>query len=159
MIPYKAVFEGLAKHEIRYLVAGGFAVNFHQVQRATVDLDLILQIEKNNILKFLALMKELGFKPRAPVRAEDFADETMRKEWIQKKGMMVFSFVHIQNPYEIIDLFSEEPYPFSELWNHRLDVSAFGLSIPVVGKADLIKLKKLSNREKDRFDIEQLEKN
>ncbi|MBI4403942.1 MAG: hypothetical protein HY537_07270 [Deltaproteobacteria bacterium] len=159
MVPYRTVFEELDKRQIRYLVAGGFAVNFHQVQRATVDLDLIIEIEKDNILKFVALMKELGFVPRLPVEAADFADDTIRRRWISEKGMMVFTFIHQKNPFEVIDVFSEEPFPFDKLWERRLRVSAFGLELPVVGKADLIAMKKKANREKDRFDIEQLKKN
>ena len=159
MVPYRRVFEGLAKCNVRYLVAGGFAVNFHQVQRATVDLDLILQIEKKNILKFVNLMNELGFMPRVPVRAEDFADSKKREEWIKKKGMMVFTFIHRENPFEVIDIFTEEPIGFEELWKKRLEVAAFELKIPVLSKEHLIKLKERANREKDRFDIEQLKKN
>lgn len=43
MVAYKDLFVALEKHKIEYLVAGGFAVNFHQVNRATADLDLILK--------------------------------------------------------------------------------------------------------------------
>jgi hypothetical protein len=46
MTPYKKLFLNLFEHNIRYLVAGGFAVNLHQVQRATVDIDLILDLKK-----------------------------------------------------------------------------------------------------------------
>lgn len=159
MVPYQSVFQALAKLQVRYLVAGGFAVNFHQVQRATVDLDLIIQIERENILKFISLMKDLGFTPRQPVKPEDFADEHIRKSWILDRGMMVFTFIHRNNPLEVIDLFSEEPIPFEDLWKERFEVAAFGLKIPVISKQHLIQLKTKANREKDRFDIEQLKKN
>lgn len=158
MVPYRKVLEGLTAKSIRYLVAGGFAVNFHQVQRATVDLDLVVQIERENLLRFIGLMKDLGFKPRLPVNPEDFAEDSIRQDWIQKKGMMVFSFIHQKNPFEVIDIFAEEPKPFDELWGARLEVSAFGLKIPVIGKTDLIEMKQKANREKDRFDIAELKK-
>lgn len=158
VVPYRTVFEGLDRLRVRYVVAGGFAVNFHQIQRATVDLDLIIQIEKENILKFVSLMSELGFAPRLPVRPEGFADDHLRKQWIKDKGMMVFTFIHKKNPFEVIDIFSEEPIPFDQLWNQRLEVNAFGIKIPVLGKNHLIELKKRSGREKDKFDVEQLNK-
>lgn len=158
MVPYRTVFGGLNRDGIRYLVAGGFAVNFHQVQRATVDLDLIIQIETENILKFVSLMLGLGFTPRVPVDPHGFADESTRRKWIEEKGMLVFTFIHTKNPLEIIDVFSQEPIPFDSLWKDRMDVSAFGLKIPVVGKDHLIQLKQQANREKDIFDIEQLKK-
>jgi hypothetical protein len=158
MVPYRTIFEELHKTPVRYLVAGGFAVNFHQVQRATVDLDLILQIESENISKFVELMNSLGFSPRVPVNAKDFANDTIRKQWMEEKGMMVFSFIHAENPLEVVDVFCEEPIPFKDLWASRLEVSAFGITIPVVGKKHLIELKERANREKDRFDVEQLKK-
>lgn len=158
MVPYKEVFQALEKSHIRYVVAGGFAVNFHQVQRATVDLDLIIEIEKSNILNFVALMKSLGYVPRVSVRPEDLADEEKRTFWIKDKGMMVFSFINPKNPMEVIDLFTEEPFPFKEVWNQRMEVIAFGLTIPVLGKKHLIEMKKRANRDKDRFDIQELSK-
>lgn len=158
MTPYREVFEKLEKLKIRYLVAGGFAVNFHQVQRATVDLDLILHLENDNVLRFVSLMKALGYIPRLPVDPADFSNEKIREQWINEKHMMVFSFIKPDNPFETIDIFVREPMPFDELWKHRLEVPAFGLKIKVIGKRDLIALKKLSGRDKDEFDIQQLEK-
>lgn len=158
MTPYRKVFEELEKRGIRYLVAGGFAVNFHQVQRATVDLDLILHLQKENVLSFVELMKGLGFSSRIPVKMEDLADEEIRRRWIDEKGMMVFSFIKPDNPFETIDIFVEEPFPFDELWARRFEVPAFGLKIKVVGRNDLIALKREAGRDKDEFDIRQLEK-
>lgn len=158
MVPYRKVFEELEKQKIHYLIAGGFAVNFHQVQRATVDLDLILHLKKENILRFVKLAKRLGFVPRLPVKAEELAEETKRKEWIATKGMMVFSFINPRNPLEVIDVFTQEPIPFNALWSRRLEVDAFGSKLKVLGKTDLIALKKKAGREKDKFDIQQLEK-
>ncbi|TVQ76853.1 MAG: hypothetical protein EA369_09695 [Bradymonadales bacterium] len=158
MTPYQQVFAELEKRQIRYLVAGGFAVNFHQVQRATVDLDLIVHLQTENLLSFVSLMTDLGFVPRLPVRAIDFADSKIREEWITQKHMMVFSFVKPDNPFEIIDVFAREPMPFDELWSRHFEIQAFGLKIKVVGKSDLIAMKQGTGREKDEFDIRQLEK-
>ncbi len=158
MVPYRTVFEELEKRNIRYLIVGGFAVNFHQVQRATVDLDLMVQLEKPNILKFLKLMEDLGFKPRAPVPAADFADENKRSEWIEKRGMLVFSFHNTDNPLEVIDVFSKDMAPFNDLWGRRKEVSAFGRVLKVIGRADLIALKKIAGRERDQQDVRELSK-
>ncbi len=158
MVPYQDLFKLLSQRKIRYLVAGGFAVNFHQVQRATVDLDLIVQLEKKNILDFTVIMKELGYSPRVPVKAEDLADPIIRNQWIRDKGMMVFSFIHFKNPFEVVDTFVDEFKPFDELYQRRLSVNAFGIVIDVIGKSDLVEMKKLAGRDKDLFDIQQLEK-
>lgn len=158
MIPYKDLFIALSQEKIRYLVAGGFAVNFHQVQRATVDLDLIVLLEKSNIEKFVQLVTRLGYLPRLPVDPRDLADPKSRSDWVKSKGMTVFSFYHCSNSFEILDLFVEEPFPFSEMEAERLEVSSFGIKIPVLGKRHLIELKRCAGRDKDLFDIQQLEK-
>ncbi|MBK9292942.1 MAG: hypothetical protein IPM57_00600 [Oligoflexia bacterium] len=158
MGPYQTLFTQLQKNNIQYLVAGDFAVNFHQIQRATVDLDLILHLEKSNVLKFVKLIQEMGFSPRIPVKAEDLADPQIRSNWVNEKGLMVFSFIHSKNPFEVIDVFVQEPKPFLELFERRLAIKAFGSTINVVGKEDLIEMKRLAGRDKDLFDISQLEK-
>jgi hypothetical protein len=158
MIPYKDLFLALHQAKVRYLVAGGFAVNFHGVQRATVDLDLVLYLEKHNIQTAFELLKTLGYEPRLPVQAEQFSDPDIRKSWIQEKGMTVFSFYNPKNPFETLDVFVDEPLPFEELEREKLEVKSFGAIIPVIGKAHLIQLKKQVGRDKDLFDISQLEK-
>ncbi|HSA59428.1 MAG TPA: hypothetical protein VLJ37_07050 [bacterium] len=158
MLPYVRIFQALREAGVRYLVAGGVAVNLHQVVRATVDLDLILHLEEKNILKFVRVMKDLGYTPRVPVAAEDLADPKKRRQWIEEKNMMVFSFIRPDNPMEIVDVFVKEPMRFASLDKRRADVEAFGLKIPVVGVADLIRIKRKAGRERDLYDISLLSK-
>ena len=158
MIFYKDLFLALHEHRIEYLVAGGFAVNFHQIQRATVDLDLIIHLEKDNLDRFIVIMEKLGFAPRLPVPARDFADEIKRESWVREKNMLVFSFINPDNPYEVIDVFANEPKPFLELEKNKLTVKALGIEIFVLGINDLIEMKQQAGRDKDLYDIKQLRK-
>ena len=158
MITYKEIFTALAKQKIRYLVAGGVAVNLHQVNRATADLDLIIHLESDNILNFVNMMEKLGYKPRVPVAGQDFANPETRKKWIEEKNMKVFSYINPSNHFEVIDIFVEEPKPFNELDKNKLEVQAFGVTISVVGIDDLIEMKKNVGRDTDLFDVQQLEK-
>lgn len=157
MIPYKNIFIKLAEEKIEYLVTGGVAVNLHQVNRSTIDLDLVLHLEQENVLAFIKVMEHLGYRPRLPVTATDFADSKTRQFWIEKKNRMVFSFIHPKNPMEIIDIFVKEPKPFDDLKKRSVAVKAFGVIIPVMGIDDIIDLKKEAGRETDLFDIRQLE--
>lgn len=158
MIPYEDLFIALARAKIKYLVAGGVAVNLHQVQRATADLDLIVHLKPNNLRRFILVMKRLGYKPRLPVPPQEFADPKIRKEWMERKNMKVFSFLNPKNPFEMIDIFVKEPKPFGQLTKNKLAVKAFGVTIPVVGLSDLMEMKKKAGRDTDLFDVEQLRK-
>ena len=70
------VLSALNRENVRYLVAEGVAVVLHGYLRTTADLDLIVQLEPKNILGTLRALDSLGYRPRAPVAAEDFADES-----------------------------------------------------------------------------------
>lgn len=156
MVPYQDIFRELQKHNVRYLVAGGVALNLHQVARTTVDLDLILHLERDNVLVFAEVMKDLGFRPKVPVDAADFADEKKREQWIAEKNMLVFSFINLKNPLELVDIFVREPMPFAELYQRRVDCEVFGITIPIIGIKDLITLKEVAGRTKDLYDIKML---
>lgn len=103
-------------------------------------------------------MKDLGLTPRVPVKPEALADRKQRKNWIKEKGAAVFSFINPNNPFETVDIFIEEPVPFKDLWKRRHEKVLFGYNIKVLGKKDLIKLKKKAGRAKDIFDIQELQK-
>ena len=75
MVPYIKIFKKLNKAKIRYLVAGGVAVNLHQINRGTVDLDLIVHLEQKNTLGFVKVMSQLGLVPKVPVDPKEFANE------------------------------------------------------------------------------------
>ena len=45
--------------EVRYLVAGGLAVNVHGYLRFTKDVDLVVQLESDNIRRALAALGTL----------------------------------------------------------------------------------------------------
>lgn len=157
MIPYTKIFRALNDANIRYLVVGGVAVNLHGVERSTVDLDLIVYLEQENLLHFAKVMTALGYRPKVPVKAEAFADAAQREQWIAEKNMLVFSFINLAEPLEIIDIFVKHPLPFESMYKNHVKREALGVTIPIAGLEDLIALKKMSGRPKDVYDLGYLE--
>jgi len=153
---YAEVFERLQKDGVRYLVVGGIALVLHGVVRLTGDLDLMIDLEENNLEKFLKAVGALGYRPKSPVRAEDFADKDIRKKWVKEKNMKVFSFIHGKDDYKIIDIFPENPISFAGSYSKKQIVEARGIRINVISVEDLVALKKMSAREQDLKDIEML---
>jgi len=76
---FKKLFSSLNRASIRYMVAGGIAVNLYGIERATADVDIILDLEKGNSLKFVKVAERLRLKPKIPVKLEDFIDSEKRK--------------------------------------------------------------------------------
>ncbi len=57
---FKKLFSSLNKEAARYMVAGGVAVNLYGIERATADIDIVLRLDKENLLKFVGVAKKLG---------------------------------------------------------------------------------------------------
>jgi hypothetical protein len=154
---YENVFSALQKNGIRYAVAGGVALALHGVVRFTADLDLIVDLEQDNLRRFVRVISEMGYVPRNPVKAGDLLDPVARGEWKREKGMEVFSFVDPVQPMTLIDVFIEEKIPFGEVMKELVRVSAKEITIPVVSLAHLKRLKKAAGRPQDVADIEAIE--
>ena len=89
---YEKLFSALNKKKVKYAVVGGIAVNLYGIERATHDLDLLLAMDEENLLKTILVFKKLGYRPKVPVRLEDFANKQIREKWIKEKNMIVFSY-------------------------------------------------------------------
>lgn len=154
---FEDIFRRLQANDVDYLVVGGVALMLHGVVRMTADLDLMLSLREDNLQRFVAIMKELGFRPKVPVPADSLVSEKNRRAWAEEKNMQVFSFYHPEQPISLIDVFVTEPIPFSELKKTFVSKSLDDVTIPVVSIQNLIKLKKLAGRPQDLEDIKALE--
>ena len=153
---FEAIFKELDRRRIRYLVIGGIAVNLHGFARATGDLDIMLWLEEENLEKFVDMVKFLRMKPRAPVPLESFLDPQQRSKWIKEKGMKVFTVYNPKKEIEHIDVLLEKYISFERAYKNREVISAGGIKISLLSIPDLIKLKKIAGRERDKIDIQAL---
>jgi hypothetical protein len=155
---YERIFRELQKKEIRYLVIGGIAVNIFGYSRATGDLDIMISFDKDNLDGFIALLLELGFKPRIPVKIEEIGDSEKIDKWKKEKHMKVFSVYNPANELENIDIMIENYIDFDTAYKRRERVTASNIEIPVISIDDLIELKKIAGRKRDEIDILALQK-
>jgi len=135
------------------MVAGGIAVNLYGIERATADIDIVVNLEKKNLSKFISIAKKLGLKPKVPVTLDDFTDSEKRKSWIEDKGMMVFSLYDTKNPFFLIDIFVEVPFDFDGVYKQRKKIRFEDTIIPVVPIKTLIGMKEKSGRPQDKADV------
>lgn len=153
---YEEIFRELNNRKVNYLVVGGIALVLHGVVRLTADLDLIVNMENDNLSRFVSAMKYLGYKPRVPVKAEEFIDPEKREIRKKEKGMQVFSFYDPKKSMSLVDVFVDEPIEYQKLESEKISVKAGDIQIPVVSKRHLIQLKKISGRPQDLADIKAL---
>jgi predicted nucleotidyltransferase len=155
-LDYESIFKELGSKHIEYLVVGGLAVNMHGVPRMTYDIDLLIRLDQENVLKILSKLKEWGYLPRAPVVPEDLADEEKRNSWVRDKNMTAFSFYNENQPIGEIDLIIDSPVPYDDLIKRALYFDIGEVSVPVISASDLIELKRSSGRKQDISDVEHL---
>ncbi len=154
---FKAIAQALEQGEVRYLVAGGLAVNAHGYLRYTKDVDLIVELVTDNIERAMDALEGLGYRPAVPVNARDFADAGQRQRWIEEKHMQVFQLWSERHPDSPIDIFVKEPFPFAEEYESALRKPLYGaIDVRFVRLETLIRMKEAVGREQDRLDVEHL---
>ncbi len=155
---FDAICKALNEADVRYLVAGGLAVNAHGYLRLTYDIDLVIQLDPKNIRAAFDTMASLGYRPSVPVTGDQFADARQRKDWIKNKHMLVLNFHNSRNQQMPVDVFVTEPFDFDREYKAAIrGTLAPGVTVRFVSIPTLIKMKKLANRPKDLDDIEHLQ--
>jgi hypothetical protein len=152
----ETVLEALNGAGVRYVVVGGVAVVLHGHLRTTADLDLVVQLGSDNALRAVRVLEGLGYRPRAPVAAEQFADPAARETWMREKGLTVFGLWSDRFPGLEVDLFVAEPFDFDAVHARAVKVPLDRTTATVVSLDDLLALKQAAGRPIDLADIEAL---
>src|SRR4030067_1794176 len=155
-LDFQTIFKEFNGLRIDYLVIGGLAVNFHGVPRMTYDIDLMILLEPENILKLVTKLTRWGYKPKIPVDPRDLADEMKRNSWIFEKGMKALNFYSETLPIGEIDILIDTPILYEELRSRAIRVELQDVKIPTVSIHDLIELKLRAGRKQDLADVEHL---
>jgi len=150
------VLSALEHEGVRYLVVGGVAVVLHGYLRTTVDLDLVIQLEPQNVRRAIHVFKRLGFEPRVPVPIESFADAQERTRWVREMNAQVFSLWHPEEPGFLVDLFVEEPFDFDERYRRAAIARLGDQEVRVLAIDDLVEMKQAAGRPQDLADVEAL---
>ncbi|HUP92354.1 MAG TPA: nucleotidyl transferase AbiEii/AbiGii toxin family protein [Solimonas sp.] len=155
---FKAIADALSSAGVRYMVVGGLAMQAHGSDRVTYDVDLVVQLEAENVLRAFAALSQAGYRPSVPVLAEQFADSTRREQLRAEKGMVVLNFWSDRYRATPLDIFVTEPFDFELEYSLALrDTSFEGIELCFPRAETLLAMKKLASRPKDQHDIAYLE--
>lgn len=154
---FEAVAVALRDAEVRYLVAGGLAVNAHGYLRYTADIDLVIALDADNIRATFAALAAVGYRPNVPITAEQFADAGQRQRWREEKGMQVLNFFSDRHPETSVDIFVFEPFDLRAEYQAALIGDLLpGLPVRFVSIPTLIHMKEAAGRPRDQDDIQHL---
>jgi hypothetical protein len=143
---FDSVVQALHEAGVRYLVAGGLAVNAHGYLRFTRDVDLVLQLVPENIVAAFSAFETIGYPPLVPVSAAQFADPAVLNFWCER---------HRETP---IGVFVTEPFDFDEEYGRALVKPLGAIAVRFVSIPSLIRMKELAGRPQDKIDIDYLRK-
>ena len=155
----KSLLLTLSRRGVRFIVCGGVAAVLHGVERLTVDLDVSVDMSRENLERLLAALGKLGLEPRVPVPAESLLDP-VKVEWMRReKKALVFTFIDPENLYRQLDVFLAREFAYESLIENTDRIAIDGERIAVLNKVELIRLKRRVDppRDKDLMDIRALE--
>jgi hypothetical protein len=156
----KDILVSLSTKGVKFIVFGGVAVVLHGVERMTLDLDISLQMSKENIYLFLEVMSEFQMTPRPPVPAEILYDQELIKYIIEEKNALAFTFIDKNKPYKQVDVLIHPDLSYDKWINKTENIEIFGHTICILSKQAIIELKQnlKEPRDKDLIDIKELKK-
>lgn len=146
---FREILRILSKHEVEYIVVGGVAAVIHGVPMATFDLDALVRISEENARRLISALEELDARYREhqttvrPTEKDILAGGHILL--ITSAGPLdVLGFVGDDNRYE--DLLAETE-----------EIEIRGGRVRILNLDELIRLKRQTDRPKDRAVLELLE--
>ena len=153
----KHICASLDRHHVRFLLAGGLAVNAHGYLRFTKDADIAIELVPENIERAFAALTEAGYQPNVPISAHDFSDATMRAVWVGEKNMSVLQFWSDEHRETPVDVFVTLPFDFNSEYAASMKKELSGIGpVGIVSLSTLIRMKEAVGREQDLIDVREL---
>jgi len=142
---------------VRYVIVGGLAVNAHGFVRMTRDVDLVIELNEDNILRGLQALFSIGYQMAIPASPAEFANADIRQQWRTERNMIVLKLWSDSHQRTPIDIFVYEPFDFGAEWSKlaHLELTE-GLTAPIVSLESLLRMKRDAARPQDLVDIQEL---
>ena len=141
---FKEFIALLNKNNVQYLIVGGFAFSYHAEPRFTKDIDIFIELSRENAGKIVHALSEFGFGNVGLVE-NDF----------RKSGQIIQLG---QAPLRIDVVTSIDGITFKSAWLNRVKGKYGNVPAFYISTGDLIKNKLASGRTQDLADVEKLKK-
>jgi len=134
----------LNKHDVTYMVIGGYALAFHGKPRHTGDMDIWIDLSDDNAQKMVSVINDFGM-----------ASLGLKKiDFLQKGGITQIGYPPLR-----IDILNEiDGIDFKDAYRNKLIIDIEGLPVNYIGLDDLIRNKQASGRKQDLSDVNALNK-
>lgn len=140
---FSDMLSALSAEGVEYLLIGAYAMAVHGVPRATGDIDVWVRPSPDNADRVMRALARFG----APLGALRTADLTAEGT--------VFQIGVAPNRVDVLTAI--DGVTFDEAWSRRETRTIGELTLPVIGRDDLIRNKRATGRARDRADADRLE--
>jgi hypothetical protein len=136
---FSDLLSALARHRVRYLVVGGWAVGYHAEPRYTKDLDIFVAADMPNCRRLQKALEAFA-GPLPELHLDDLADPNR--------------VIMMGRPPTRIDLLkSIDGVRFETAWRNRVRVRLGTVTVNLISREDLIRNKRASGRAQDLLDL------
>ena len=136
---FEKLLAALVKDSIDFAVAGGVAVIFNGYPRLTLDVDILVDDNPENIRKLLNCLTRWGEGWARELKPEDFAPQP--------------GAIRVTEDFDL-DIFTQMEGKALDYFRPRIRYAeASNVRIPYLSPEDLIFLKQNSWRDKDKLDV------
>lgn len=148
----------LAGAKVEFVLVGGLAVALHGYQRVTMDVDVVVAMDEENLQRLMSAARSAGLRPTIPVPLESLAQPELIEQWHREKGMLAFSLRGAETMATVLDVLVRPVVPFADLRRDAAMIEVGTVHIPIASVDHLIEMKTGTGRGKDAVDIEELQK-
>lgn len=141
-----ALLRVLNRHEVQYVVVGGFAAAAHGVVRATRDLDVVVERSWDNAARLASALGELDARSVTEPGADLDQEALVRRA--DRRLETRFGELHVLHEVPGVPR-------FSGLTAEVIEVD--GETMQVCSLDDLRRMKRAAGRDKDRVDLAELD--
>ncbi len=136
---YNDILSALSAEGAEFLIVGAYALGVHGIPRATGDIDIWVRPTPENAGRVMRALKRFG-AALLDLTEEDLA----AADTVFQMGVA---------PSRIDVMTGISGVTFAQAWPCRVTVAIEGLTVPVIGRDELLRNKAASGRPKDLADL------
>lgn len=158
MVQLIEIFASLHRHDVKYLLCGGLAVNLYGIPRMTADIDLLIQWSEDNVLRFETALAEHKYKNNLFFQLKTIIPAEVRLRYYEDKHLVAYSYSSDLFQAISLDVLTRTNVDFDTCWERKEIKSLRNVPIYLLNVEDLIAMKEFAGREQDKSDIINLRK-
>jgi predicted nucleotidyltransferase len=143
---HKRLLLALLKHNVEFILIGGYAVVYYGYSRATGDMDIWLKPDNQNKIKFLKAVEDFGIDKNDIIKLSEI-DFTKAN-----------TFYTGEEPERIDFLTQISGVKWDNAIENTSELRLEEKRVPVIHFRDLIVNKMISDRPKDKADVDELQR-